>query len=147
MGFLEKIKQDLDNALKAGRDVEVSTLRFVISKTDNARISKGSELSDDEVLSEIAKEAKRHKESIEAFRSAGREELAQKEEAELKVLSGYLPEEMAKEEIEKFVDEAIGEIGATSVADIGKVMSKVMEKVKGKADGGTVGAIVKGRLS
>lgn len=147
MSLLEKIKQDLDNALKAGRVVEVSTLRFVISKTDNARIAKGSELSDDEALSEIAKEAKRHKESIEAFRSAGREELAQKEEAELKVLSGYLPEEMSREEIAKFVDEAISEAGASSISDMGKVMSKVMEKVKGRADGGSVSAIVKEKLS
>lgn len=133
--------------MRAKQEVEVSTLRFVISKIDNARIAKGGELTDDEVLVEIAKEAKRHKESIEAFRSAGREELAQKEESELKVLSLYLPEEMSKEEIGKFVDEAIAEAGAQTVSDMGKVMSKVMEKVKGKADGGTVSAIVKEKLS
>ena len=146
MGLLVRIKQNLDAALKARRDVEVSALRFVISKIENARIAKGSELSDDEVLTEIAKEAKRHRESIEAFRGAGREELAQKEETELAVLSAYLPKELSKEEIEKFVDEAIGEVGARSVSDMGKVMSKVMEKVRGRADGAAVGAIVKDKL-
>jgi len=145
--LISKLQEELTVAVKARNEVLTSTLRFVISKIKNAQIAKGSELSDDEVLVEIFREAKRHKESIEAFRSADRGELAQKEEAELKVLSAYLPEEMGKAEIEKFVDEAIGEVGAASIADMGKVMSKVMEKVKGRADGGTVSAIVKERLS
>jgi uncharacterized protein len=145
--LLGQISQDLNLALKARDEVSVSTLRFLLSGIHNAKIAKGSELSDPEVLTEIAREAKRHKESIEAFEKAGREELASKEKAELGILQKYLPEQLTEEEISKVVLKVIAEVGATGAGDIGKVMGIVMARVKGKADGGVVSEIVKGKLS
>lgn len=146
MSVIDQITTDLNEALKGGDSVKVSTLRFLISNVNNAKIAKGSELTDEEVLGEIAKDAKRHKESIEAYDKAGRSELAEKEKKELEILSEYLPQQLSNEEIAKFVEEAISQTGASTVSDIGKVMSAVMEKVKGKADGSTVSAIVKEKL-
>lgn len=147
MSVLDQIRLDLNEALKARDEVKISTLRFVISKTDNARIAKGTELTDEEINLEINKDAKRHKESIDAFEKAGRGELVSKEKAELDILLKYLPEQMGDAEIGKLVDSAVQEVGARSLADLGKVMSVVMGRAKGQADGTRVSAIVKEKLS
>lgn len=147
MSVLDQIRLDLNEALKARDEVKISTLRFVISKTDNARIAKGTELTDEEVNLEISKDAKRHKESIDAFEKADRGELVSKEKAELDILLKYLPEQMGEAEIGKLVDSAVQEVGARSLADLGKVMSVVMGRAKGQADGTSVSAIVKEKLS
>ncbi len=144
--LIDKIHGDLTIALKSRDEMKVNTLRFVISKVKNAQIAKGDELTDEEVASEINKDARRHKESIEAFKSAGRDELAEKEKAELGILTTYLPEEMSLREVEKLVDDAIAEADAKSASDMGRVMSIVMEKLKGRADGSAVSALVKSKL-
>jgi len=147
MVLLDKINQELVEALKAHDETRVSTLRFLISGLKNARIAKGADLSDEEILAEIARDAKRHKESIDAYEKAERVELADKEKAELAILMSYLPVQLPETEISKIVDEVISETGAVTAGDIGRVMGAVMAKVKGQADGGVVSRIVKERLT
>ena len=145
--MLEEIQNQLTKALKSGDSVRVSTLRFLISNLTNARIAKGDELTDEEILSEIKKDAKKHRESIEAFRSGDREEMAKAEEAQLAILSEFLPPQLPDEEIAKLVDESISETGAATKADFGKVMSSVMTKIAGRADGGKVSQILSTKLN
>ena len=147
MALLDQINQDLNTALKSGDQVTVSTVRMVIANLNNARIAKGGELTDDEIIGEISKDAKRHKESIEAYKSAGRDDLVSKEQAELGVLTKYLPEQFSEEEIRALVKEAVSKTGAKEMKDMGKVMAELMLKVKGKADAGLISKIVKNSLS
>lgn len=146
-GLLDRITHDLNAALKAKDQTGVSALRFLIANLHNAKISKGDKLSDDEIISEIAKDARRHRESIEAFEKAGREELVAKEKAELEVISRYLPEQLSENELRKVVDDVISQVGATSLSDIGRVMAQVMTEVQGQADGSVVSEIVKEKLA
>lgn len=148
--MVDKILKDLKEAQLARDEVKVSTLRLLISEIKNAQINKGSsgeQLSDDEVVSVIAREVKKRKESAVGFRSGNREEQALKEEAEGSILQSYLPEQLSTEELTKIVQESINEIGATTVSDMGKVIGLVLGKVKGKAEGSAVSAIVKEMLS
>src|SRR3989344_2558440 len=95
--FFEKISEDLVAALKGRDEVRVSTLRYLISKVNNAKIEKGSDLTDVEILNEINKEVKRHQESIDAYRAGGRQDLVDKEESELAILKSYLPKPFSDE--------------------------------------------------
>lgn len=142
----DKIKEDLKNAQLERNEIKVSTLRLLLSALTYARVDGGSELDDEGILFVIQKEAKKRRESIESFRSGRREELAQKEETELKILEEYLPAQMSDEELTKIVEDTIKELGATSMQDMGKVIGAVMGKVKGLADGGRVSGIVKTKL-
>ncbi|MBI2326991.1 GatB/YqeY domain-containing protein [Candidatus Curtissbacteria bacterium] len=146
VGLFDKINQDLIEALKAHDAIRVSTLRFLISGLKNARIDKGSDLTDDEVLDEIARDVKRHKESIEAYEKAGRNDLVVKEKTELEILLPYLPTQLSEEELSMIIDEVIFQVGSSNISDMGKVMGAVMAKVRGKADGGVVSKIVKEKL-
>lgn len=150
--LLDQIQNDLKDAQLARDETRVSTLRLLLSEIKNQEIvlrqsSGRAVLSDEDIISVIGREAKKRKEAILGFRSGGREEAAQKEEAELKVLEGYLPEQMSVEELTKIVEETINEVGATSLADMGKVMGAAMGKVKGRADGNQVSSIVKEKLT
>lgn len=142
-----QINQELVKAQKARDEVTVSSLRLLISDIKNAQIAKGGELTDDETREVIAKKAKRHKESIEAYEKAGRKDLVDKEQAELAVISRYLPKQLTNSEIEKIVDEVLSQTGAAALGDLGKVMGQVMAKVGGQADGARVSEIVRARLS
>src|SRR3989338_11694356 len=116
--LLEKLNADLVEAQKAQDVTRVSTLRFLLSQIHNAKITKGSELNDQEVELEAMKEAKRHRESIIAYEAGKRPDLEEKEKAELSVLEGYLPDPFTDVEIENFVKEAIGAVAASGTADI-----------------------------
>lgn len=144
--MLDKLQQDLKQAQLDRDEVKVSTLRLLLSEVKNLEIQKQSELNDSDIQSLIQKELKKRTESIAAFRSGGREEMAQKEEAEAKVLQAYLPEQLTDEELKNLVDEAISQTGASSVSDMGKVIGMVMGKAEGRADGGRVSQMVKERL-
>src|SRR3989344_564592 len=139
--LLSKLENDLIEAQKAKDLTRVSTLRFVLSQIHNAKIAKGSELDDQEVEAEIMKEAKRHRESIIAYEAGNRADLEEKEKAELAVLEGYLPTPLTDEEIENFVKEAIGAVGASGPVDMGRVVKAVMSSAGPKADGAKVAAI------
>ena len=145
--LVDEIKKDLDIALKEGDGVVVSTLRFLLSSIQNAQIEKRVDLDDEQVVDIIRKDAKKHKESIEAFEKGARGDLAQKEAKELEVLEKYLPAQMPAGDIEKIVDEVIAAESATSIADMGKVMGQVMAKVGSRADGNVVSRMVKGKLA
>ena len=143
----QKIKQDLVNAMKAGRKDEVSTLRTVLAQVKNERISLGRELEDEDITKVLMNAAKKRKDSIEMFKQGNRQDLVDKEEKEVSYIERYLPEQMSDEEIAEIVDKVIAESGASSMKDIGKVMGPAMAQLKGKADGKKVQAIVRDRLS
>lgn len=145
--MVAKVQEDLKQAQLARDGVKVSTLRLLLSEIKNGEIQKGSDLSEDEVVSIVGREIKKRKEAAHGFRSGDREEQAQKEEAELKVLETYLPAQLSNEQLTKIVEEAISEIGAKSITDMGRVMGVVMGRVKGQADGSSISLIVKERLS
>ena len=142
-----KIQLDLVESLKQKEEVKTSTLRLVISEVNNAKIKKGKDLEDEEILEVIKKEAKKRQESIAAFKQGERADLAEKEEKELAFLKTYLPKPISDEELLKIVDSQIAEVGARDMKDLGKVMSAVISKVKGRAEGSTVATIVKSKLS
>lgn len=142
----DKIQQDLKSAQLSRDEVRTSTLRLLLSEINNSRIAKGADLEDSDIISVVQREVKKRKESVEAFRNGGREESAQKEEAEMKILQGYLPAQISTEELTKIVEDSITEVGATQPSDMGKVIGLVMGKVGQSADGSTVSQIVKERL-
>mgnify|MGYP002653073660 CR=1 FL=1 len=143
------LQHDLHAAMRAREEVRVATLRMTLTAISNEEVSgtTARELSDEETLKVVAKEAKKRKESATAYRDAQRPELADREEAELAVLEGYLPEQMGDEELTAIVDRAIEQVGATSMAQMGQVMKAAQAEVAGRADGGAVAAMVKQRLA
>ena len=145
--LIEQLQEDLKNAQLSRDEVKVSTLRLLLSEIKYAQIKKGGDLVDEDIVLVVQREVKKRKEAASGYRLGGREDNAQKEEAELKILEGYLPAQLSKEELIKIVEETISEMGATNVQDMGKVIGAVMGKVKGKTDGGSVSQIVKEKLS
>lgn len=143
----QDIKKDLKQALKEGQDLKVSTLRMLLSAVNNKEKEKQEELNEDEFMEIVSSEVKNRRESIEKFEEGGREDKAEQEEKEMKILKEYLPEQLSDEEIKELVEETIEKVGAEGMQDMGKVMSKIMPKVKGKASGDKVNEIVKEELS
>jgi hypothetical protein len=127
---------------KARDAIKRDTLRFALAAIHNEEVAKRRDLTDEELTSVLGKQAKMRRESIEAFAKGGRDELVAKEEAELRVLAGYLPEQLGRDEIAALARAAIAETGATSPADQGKVMQKVMPQVRGRAEGKLVAEVV-----
>lgn len=146
MSLQAQITGDLTTAMKARDQLRTSTLRLLVAALTNARIAKGQELSDEEVLAVCDKQAKQRRESIESFVHGKREDLAEKERLELAILAGYLPAQLSDAEIGALVDAVIAASGASSAADMGKVMGVLAGKVRGKADLGRVSQMVKERL-
>lgn len=147
--MLDKIQTDLKQAQLSKDEIKVSTLRLLLSEIHNSEIQLGKEagkLSDEQLITIIQREAKKRKEAIEGFRRGGREESAQKEAAELKILENYLPVQLSDEELTKIVEDTITEVGASSMSEMGKVIGQVMSKVAGKTDGSRVSALVKEKL-
>lgn len=142
-----QIKQDLKNAQLSKDEIKVSTLRLLISELTNAKIQKGEELEDQEIIAVIRKELKKRSEAASAFKQAGRAEQADKEETEAKVLEVYLPAQISDEQLLVLVDEAIKQVGATSISDMGKVIGLVMSKVGQGADGARVSSLIKAKLN
>jgi uncharacterized protein YqeY len=130
-----KLAEDLQNALKQREAVRVSTLRLLIAAVRNKEIEKKKDLADGDVQEVIQSQAKSRRESIEQYRNAQRSDLADKEEAELKVLSAYLPEPMSEAELRDLVQGVLSEVGAKGPQDTGRVMSALMPKIKGRVDG------------
>ncbi len=143
----QKIREDLKSAMIAKDETTVSTLRLLISELTYAKVGKSEGLSDEAVISVIQKEAKKRKESIESFEKGGRPELAEKEKAELEILQKYLPEQISDEELTKIIEEAITKTGASSMADMGKVIGIVMSQVGAKAEGARVSGLVREKLT
>lgn len=148
MGLKERVTDDMRAAMKERDQTRTSTLRMLMAAIKNAEVqgAQARELSEEEVLDVVSREAKRRKESIEAYTDAGRADLAEKEATELDVLKGYLPEALSDAEIAALADEAIAEAGATLPKQMGDVMKVLMPRLKGRADGGAVSAIVRQKL-
>lgn len=152
----EKLKEDLKQAQLSRDEIKVSTLRLLLSEIKNAEIAKSAALSDQEITGVIQRELKKRREAAAGFRQGEREEAAQKEELEAKILESYLPEQITDEELTKLIDEAISThfrgslpspaANANKDLQIGKIMSIVMSRVAGKADGGRVSQLVKEKL-
>jgi len=143
----DKIKKDLNQALLAKDVLLVSTLRFLLAEIRNRWIQKQAELADEDIFAVIRSQIKQRKDSIDAYRKGDRNDLADKEEKEMAILSTYLPQQMPAEDLEKIVKETIIEINATGLQDFGKVMGSAIKKVQGKADGSLVAEIVKKLLA
>ena len=137
-----KLNDDLKQALRGGDSLRCSVIRMLLSAMNYSEIAKQATLSDSDILGVIAKEIKQRKESIEAYKSANRPELASKEEAEMAMLKAYLPEQMSRDEIVSLAKKIIAETGAAGPRDKNKVMPRLMPLVKGKADGQEVNAVV-----
>lgn len=150
MNLKEKINTDLKNSLLNRDELRTSTLRMLIASIKNFEIAKGGagySANDEEVLVVIQKEVKQRQESIESFRLGKREDLVQKETQEREILKSYLPPQLSVEEIRALVKGAAGQCGASSLSEMGKVMSVLMPQIKGKADDSLVSKIVKEELS
>lgn len=144
----DKINKDLVEALKAKDDAKISTLRMLNSAIHNAAIAKRpKELEEPDILDVIAKQIKQHAESIEQFKKGNRQDLVDKETKETEILKSYMPEQMGEEKITKLIQEAIKEVDAKGMQDMGKVMKVVSPKTKGRADGKLVSDLVKKCLS
>lgn len=145
----DQIQTDLTAAMKARDELRLSVLRMAMAAIKEAKVSgtEVRELSDDEVIALLAKEAKRREEAAEAFEQGGRPESAARELAERDVLAAYLPAPMSADELAGLVDEALAEGGFDSPAQMGLAMKAAMAKVDGRADGKAVSALVKARLT
>ena len=145
-----QLKEELKKSMLARDVLKTSVLLMVISAIGYAEIQKGGagyEATDEDVLAVIQKEVKQHKDSIEQFKNAGRQELVDKETKELEILTTYLPAQMSEEDVRKLVIEAVKQTGSSTPADMGKVMGALMVKVKGKADGSLVSKLVREQLA
>lgn len=158
----EQIQNDLKTALKEKNELVVSVLRMIVAAIKNQEIEKRtkfsktvkdileleklSKLTEEEILEAVGREAKKRKEAIGEFRKGNREDLASKEERELKIIEKYLPEQLSEEEIKREIDKIIEEVKPEGIKDFGKIMGLLMIKIKGRADGKLAGELLKEKL-
>ena len=135
------------DAMRARDERRTTTLRMALAAAHNQRIARGRELTDDEVTDVVGREVKQRRESIDVYRDAGREDRAAGEEAEVAILSEFLPEQLTDDEIEVIARAAIAETGASGPGDTGKVMGRVAPQTRGRADGRRVSEIVRRLLA
>ena len=147
MSLIAEIKEQLEDAMREGDAARRDTLRLILSSLQGAEKELQRPLAEDEELQVLQRERKKRVEAAEAFRNAGRDEQADKEEDELDVLEEFMPEPISEDELESIVDDVIAEVGATSMRDIGRVMADVMPQVAGRADGSAVSQIVREKLA
>ena len=148
MSLSKQIVADLTASMKAQDASRTSTLRMVKAAMMNRQIEKGSELNDDDMQKLLRSLVKQRRDSVEQYEKAGRQELVDKEKAEIEVIESYLPQAASQEEIEQAVTAAIAETGASSIKDMGKVMKAAQAALAGKnADGRTISEVVKSKLT
>ncbi len=146
MGLQEQIGTDIKGALKAGAKEKVSTLRMLSAALKNRQIDKRAPLTENEVLEAVRSLIKQRRDSVEQFAKGGRQDLVDKETAEIAFLAVYLPQQLSREEVEKLVREAIVQSGAQGAKEMGKVMKTLIPMVGGRADGKLVSELVKSAL-
>jgi hypothetical protein len=142
----DQLENGLKEAMKSGDRVAVAAIRLSLSEIKNAVIDKRRPLEDNEVVNILRSGVKKRQESIEMFAKGGRQDLVDKETAELKVIERFLPAGLSAAELEALVDAAIAETGAASMKDIGKVMKAILPKVAGRADGAEINKLIRSRL-
>lgn len=148
MSLLNRLNDDMKQAMKNKEKEKLSVIRMLKAALQNEAIKFGKqELSEDEELTVLSREVKQRKDSLQEFTKAGRDDLAEKIQTELTYVEIYMPKQLSEEEISAIVQETMAEVGASSKADMGKVMGAIMPKVKGKADGALVNKLVLQHLS
>jgi len=143
LSLRDDVAKDVTAALKAGEKLKLSTLRMLLSAVKYKEVDLKRPLEDEETQQVVSTLIRQRQDSVVQYRKGGREELAEKEEAEIEVLKGYLPPQMSAEELRAVVKEAAVNVGASGPGDMGKLMGAVMPLVKGKAEGKAVSAMVK----
>ena len=148
MSLLERLNKDMIQAMKNKEKDKLTTIRMVKSSLQNEAIKLGKqELSQEEELTVLSRELKQRKDSLQEFEKAGRQDLSEKLRIEINHVEQYLPEQLSEDELNEIISLTIAEIGATSKADMGKVIAAIIPKVKGKADGSLVNKLVQQHLS
>ena len=147
MTLLEQLSKDMVEAMKNKDELKKNTITMLRSAILQVEKDNQKTLSDDEIIAIVSKEVKKRKDSIQDYINAQRQDIVDSLNAEIEILSKYLPEQLSKEEIEKMVDETISSLGVTSPREMGKVMQALRPKTNGKADGKLVSDIVKEKLS
>ena len=147
MSLVEQLEGEVKDAMLARDATRRDALRLILNSLRGAEKDLQRPLSGDEELQVLQRERKRRIEAAEAFRAGGREEQAAQEETELSILEEFMPAPLSEEELERIVDDAIAETGATSLRDMGRVMADVMPQVAGRADGSFVGQLVREKLA
>ena len=147
MTLVERLETEVRDAMLARDATRRDALRLILNSLRASEKDLQRPLSGDEELQVLQRERKRRNEAAEAFRAGGREEQAAQEETELAILQEFMPEPLSEEELERIVDDAIAETGATSLREMGRVMADVMPQVAGRADGSAVGQIVREKLA
>jgi uncharacterized protein len=147
VSLTEQLQADMKTAMRDGDTLRRDTLRMAIAAAQNAAKDKRAPLNDDEAVEVIGREVKKRRESVEAYRVAGREDLAAQEQSEIEILTPYLPEQLGEDEVRALVLAAIAVSGAASPRDMGRVMGQLMPTIKGRADGKVVSAIVNEELA
>jgi uncharacterized protein YqeY len=148
MTFVEKVNQDIAEAMRAKDQDRLGPLRMLKAALMNKKVERGKDVTDGEALAVVSTLVKQRKDSVEQFTNAGRQDLADKEKAEIAILETYLPPPVSREELEKAVDEAVRTTGASSPKDMGGVMKAVMAGLAGRnADGKLINELVRARLS
>ena len=147
MTLLERIESAMRDAMRARDERRTQTLRMAMAAAQNRRIELGRALTDEEIVDVLGKQLKQRRESIEVYRSAGREEQAGNEEAEAAILAEFLPEQLTVDEVEKLARAAIAETGAAGPRDMGRVMGALAPRTRGRADGRVVSEVVRRLLA
>ena len=147
MSLIARLEEELRDAMRERAAARRDALRLILASLRSAEKELQRPLSDDEELQVLQRERKRRVEAAEAFRAADREEQAQAEDAELAILEEFMPEPLSEDELERIVDDAIAECGATSMRHLGRVMADVMPQVAGRADGSAVSQLVREKLA
>jgi uncharacterized protein len=147
VSLIAELEQELKDAMKERDASRRDALRLILNALRAAEKELQRPLHDEEELQVLQRERKRRQEAIDAYRAAGREEQAEAEEDELEVLEEFMPEPLSEDDVERIVDDAIAEVGATSLRDLGRVMADVMPQVAGRADGSVVSQIVREKLA
>ena len=146
MTLQQRIESAMREAMLARDPRRVGTLRMAMAAFQNRRIELGRDLTDDDVVDVLSKQMKQRRESIEHFKAAGRDSMVQVEEEESAIISEFLPQQLSDEQLRSIVSAAITETGASSPADLGRVMGKVSPQTKGRADGRAVADLVRAQL-
>ncbi|MFC5450248.1 GatB/YqeY domain-containing protein [Paenibacillus aestuarii] len=142
MSLSERLNEDMKQAMKSQDKFKLSVIRMVRSTIKNSEIDLKRTLDDNEVLDVLTREIKQRKDSLQEFEKAGRDDLAANLQAELVILTEYMPQQLSEEEVKAIVQQTIQQVGASSKADMGKVMTALMPQVKGRADGKVINQLV-----
>ncbi len=147
MSIQSRLQEDMKDAMRAKDQMRLDTIRMALAALKNARIDRRQDLDEAEMVGVLQKEAKRRRESAAEYHKANRPELAASEEAELAILEAYLPQMLDAAALRPLVAEVIAEVGATSMADMSKLMPVLMARFRGQAEGGTLNAVARELLS